>query len=451
MSTALLNSEIYRDLVGTEEMRNLFSDECSLTRWLDVEAALANACASSGVIPQSAATEIAAKAHPAHIDIQKLKERADIVGRAIAPMAAQLAEACSNDAGSYVHWGATTQDIMDTGVVLQIRDGFEIVERDLKKLIQVVGALADTHRHTLMAARTAGQQAMPTSFGLKAAGWAMELNRHLERLHEARPRILVGQFGGAVGTLAWLGDNGLDVQAQMMKELELGVPIITWHSSRDRIAEAGMLLIAISQTLGKVADEIHNLARSEISEVSEAFKPGRGSSSTMAQKRNPRFAEFVVAISRMTRAHATTLMDAMVQEHERAGGPWIPEWEAIPDIFILTGGALSQSISMLDGLQVDKTRMRTNLDANKGLLMAEAVTVALAQRVGKHKAHSLVTGACSEAREQNVELLDILIRTEEIIDKIPPNELPLLLDPANYLGETQKIIDHVLAEIDPSQ
>jgi 3-carboxy-cis,cis-muconate cycloisomerase len=171
----------------------------------------------------------------------------------------------------------------------------------------------------------------------------------------------------------------------------------------------------------------------------------------MAQKRNPRFAEFVVAISRMTRAHATTLMDAMVQEHERAGGPWIPEWEAIPDIFILTGGALSQSISMLDGLQVDKTRMRTNLDANKGLLMAEAVTVALAQSVGKHKAHSLVTGACSEAREQNVELLDILIRTEEIIDKIPPNELPLLLDPANYLGETQKIIDHVLAEIDPSQ
>jgi 3-carboxy-cis,cis-muconate cycloisomerase len=362
-------------------------------------------------------------------------------------MAAQLAESCSDDAGSFVHWGATTQDIMDTGIILQMRNGFDFVERDLKKLIQVAGELADTHRQTLIAARTAGQQAMPTTFGLKAAGWAMELYRHLERLNQSRPRVLVGQFGGAVGTLAWLGDKGLNVQALMMKELGLGVPVLTWHSSRDRIAEAGLVLIAISQTLGKLADEIHNLARSEISEVSEVFKPGRGSSSTMAQKRNPRFAEFVVAISRMTRAHATTLLDAMVQEHERAGGPWIPEWEAIPDIFILTGGALSQSINMLDGLQVDKTRMRNNLDANKGFLMAEAITVALAQILGKHKAHNLVTDACSEAREKNIELLDVINQSREITENLQPDELVALLDPTNYLGETQKIIDYVLGEI----
>jgi len=447
MSTALLNSEIYRDLVGTGEMRELFSDKGTLSRWLDVEAALANACAGAGVIPQSAADEIATKAHPKYINMEKLKERADIVGRAIAPMATQLAEACEGDAGSYVHWGATTQDIMDTGVILQMRDGFDIVERDLKRLTQVLCALADTHRKTLMAGRTAGQQAMPTSFGLKAAGWAMELHRHMERLNEARVRVLTGQFGGAVGTLAWLGDKGLDVQARMMAELDLAVPVLTWHTSRDTIAEAGLLFIAITQTLGKLADEIHNLARSEISEVSEAFKPGRGSSSTMAQKRNPRFAEFVVAISRMTRAHATTLMDAMVQEHERAGGPWIPEWEAIPDIFILTGGALGQSISMMDTLHVDKARMRKNLDLTQGLLMAEAVTVALARQVGKQKSHSLVTDACSEARDGDEDLLDVLTRTRAITDAVPPTELKDLLDPANYLGETQKIIDHVLEKI----
>jgi 3-carboxy-cis,cis-muconate cycloisomerase len=445
MPSTLIDSIIYKDLFGTDAMRAIFSDDGYVDRCVSVEAALAKAQGNLGVIPKEAADDIVAKAIPRAIDRRVLKEDMEIVGRIIAPIVKQLTAACGKN-GAYVHWGATTQDIMDTAVVLQIRDALKILEDDQARLIAVLKRLTREHRATLMAGRTAGQQALPTTFGLKTAVWLQEMARHQERLSQSKARVLVGQFGGAVGTLASLGRAGLDVQAALMAELGLATPIVTWHAARDRFVEICLVLAMMTASLGKIAAEIGTLMRTEISEVFEGYVPGRGSSSTMPQKRNPRFAEFIPAIAKLSNRNAALMLEAMAREHERSGPPWIAEWAALPEIFILAAGALRQSVDMLEGLDVRKERMRENLELTKGLILSEAAMMALAPHLTRLGAKKVVEQACKTALSENRHLRDVLAEMPEITRYLSPKNLEDLFDPANYIGLAEEIVDRALKD-----
>jgi 3-carboxy-cis,cis-muconate cycloisomerase len=443
MPSTLIDSKIYKDLFGTEEMRDIFSDDSYIGRCVRVEAALAKVQGNIGVIPKDAAKTIIKMATPKAIDRKALKDDMEIVGRVIAPIVKQLTAACG-DQGAYVHWGATTQDIMDTVVVLQIRDAFAIIDKGVNEIIHILKRLTHEHRDTLMAGRTAGQQALPTTFGLKTVVWLEEMLRHQERLVQMKPRILTGQFGGAVGTLASLGDQGLHVQAALMKELDLDQPLVTWHAARDRFVEVCLTLTMMTGSLGKFATEVGSLMQTEISEVFEGYSPGRGSSSTMPQKRNPRFAEFIPAITKLANHNAGLMLEAMSREHERSGPPWMAEWAALPEIFILTSGALQQSIAMLDTLDVRKERMRENLELTNGLILSEAVMMALAPYLSRLGAKKIVGQSCEIALKENKHLRDVLAKMPDVSKHLSKKELDALFDPANYLGLAGKIIDEAL-------
>ena len=443
MPSTLIDSKIYKDLFGTEAMRDIFSDDTYIDRCVRVEAALAKVQGNIGVIPKDAAKTIIKMATPKAIDRKALKDDMEIVGRVIAPIVKQLTAACG-DQGAYVHWGATTQDIMDTVVVLQIRDAFAIIDKGVNEIIHILKRLTHEHRDTLMAGRTAGQQALPTTFGLKTVVWLEEMLRHQERLVQMKPRILTGQFGGAVGTLASLGDQGLHVQAALMKELDLDQPLVTWHAARDRFVEVCLTLTMMTGSLGKFATEVGSLMQTEISEVFEGYSPGRGSSSTMPQKRNPRFAEFIPAITKLANHNAGLMLEAMSREHERSGPPWMAEWAALPEIFILTSGALQQSIAMLDTLDVRKERMRENLELTNGLILSEAVMMALAPYLSRLGAKKIVGQSCEIALKENKHLRDVLAKMPDVSKHLSKEELDALFDPANYLGLAGKIIDEAL-------
>lgn len=447
MASHLVDSGIFKDLFGTAAMREIFSDASLIERWLAVEAALARAEAQVGLIPAVAAAEIGRKAKTACIDVERLKRDTELVGYPIVSIVRQLSEACDGGAGAYVHWGATTQDIMDTAVVLQIRDALGMLENGIRDLRTVLADIAVRQRGTLMAGRTHGQQALPITFGFKVAVWLAEVHRHAQRLVDVRTRALVGQFGGAVGTLASLGEHGLAVQTALMEDLGLGQPTIAWHVSRDGFAEVTALLAMITATLGRIATEVSLLMKTETAEVSEPFVPGRGSSSTMPQKRNPISCEVIVAIARIVRQHVPLALDAMVQDHERGTGPWQVEWEYLPEAFILTAGALHQCHAMLSGLEVHQDRMRQNLDQTAGLISAEAVMMALARSIGRQPAHEVVSTACLRAVETGLPLVEILRELPEVYHHLSETEIRELLDPARYLGTAEAFIDRVIAEV----
>ena len=377
MPSTVFDSDIFRDAFGSEAMRAIFSDRSAIARYVEVEVALAAAEAKVGVIPKEAAAAIKRLARADAIDVAKLKAETDLVGYPIVGVVHQLAKQCG-EAGRYVHWGATTQDIMDTATVLQIRDGLALVEADLAALDASLAALAGKHRDTVMAGRTHLQHALPVTFGYKAAVWRGMVVRHRQRLAELRPRVLVGQFAGAAGTLASLGDKGLAVHDALMDELGLGRPPTPWHVARDGMAETVSLLALIAGTLAKIATDVMLMMQTEVGEAFEPFVPGRGSSSTMPQKRNPIACEFILALAKVVRQQAGLMLDALAADHERATGPWQLEWVAIPEAFIATGGALKHARFMLEGLIVDAGRMRRNLDLTGGLIVAEAVMMALA-------------------------------------------------------------------------
>ncbi|MGY3547699.1 3-carboxy-cis,cis-muconate cycloisomerase [Bradyrhizobium sp. USDA 4469] len=320
-STTVLDSMLFRDAFGTPEMREVFSDVALVARYAEIEVALAKAEARCGVIPQQAADQIAARTDVAAFDFDLLRQETDIVGYPILPLVQQMAKQCG-EAGRYVHWGATTQDIMDTAVVLQLRAGLGIIERDIADLRKILADLSRRHRDTPMAGRTHLQQALPVTFGYKAAIWLAMFDRHAERLAQLKPRVLVGQFAGAAGTLASLGDKGFEVQEALCAELKLGVPASTWHVARDGFAEAVNFLALLTGSLGKIALDIMIMASTEFAEVYEPFVKGRGASSTMPQKRNPISSELMLAASKAVRQQAGLMLDALVQDFERATGPW---------------------------------------------------------------------------------------------------------------------------------
>ena len=420
MPATAIDSLIFEDIFGTEAMRAVFSDERRVQHYLDIEAALARVQARLGIIPGEAAEEICRHCRVAAFDLARLKTQTERIGYPVLPVVQQLVGLCRDGLGEWCHWGATTQDITDTATVLQIRDA-------------------------PMAARSNLQQAVPITFGYKAAVLLAGFQRHLERLKELRPRVLVGEFGGAAGNLSSLGARGLEVQAGLMEELGLGQPEIAWHTVRDRIAEVGCFLGLVAGTLGKVSTDVKLMMQTEVEEVFEPFAEGRGSSSTMPQKRNPISSAYIHACVGVVRQHVAALLDAMVADHERSTGPWEIEWIVLPEIFALTAGALAQGRFVLEGLQVDPARMRANLDATKGLVVSEAVMMGLGPALGRQRAHDLVYDICREVLRSGRPFLDLLAENPEIAPHMGRAELARLVDPANYLGLCGEMVDRVLA------
>jgi 3-carboxy-cis,cis-muconate cycloisomerase len=445
MPATIIDSLIFRDIFSTEAMRRVFSDEQRTAYYLEIEAALARVQGRLGIIPAEAAREIDAKCTIGNIDLQKLKTQTERIGYPILGVVQQIVAICSNGLGEWCHWGATTQDITDTATVMQIRAALELVEADMEAIAAALSALARRYRDTPMAGRSNLQQAVPITFGFKAASLLAAFQRHRQRLKELRPRVLVGEFAGAAGTLASLGADGLKVQAALMTELKLGQPEIAWHTVRDRIAEVGGFLGVLTGTLGKIAMDVKLLMQTEVAEVFEPFAQGRGSSSTMPQKRNPVSSLYVHATSALVRQHAAALMEAAVADHERSTGPWEIEWIALPEIFLLSAGALAQTRVIVEGLQVDEMRMRANLDITGGTIVSEAVMMGLGPYLGRQRAHDLVYDICREVATSGTPLIDLLARDPEISKHLTRAELARMVDPAHYLGLAGEMVDRVLA------
>jgi adenylosuccinate lyase len=387
------------------------------------------------------------KVQESTLDFERLRHETEIVGYPILPLVRQLSTICGEEAGKYVHWGATTQDIMDLASVLQMKEGLRIVERLLKDVIQTLRELSGKYRDTPMAGRTHLQHALPVTFGYKCAVWLSGFQRHLERLEQLKERTLLVQFGGAAGSLASMGsgDDGLRVRKALAQELGLSNPSITWHVARDGVAEIANFLALMGGSMGKLALDIILMSSNELSEVAEPFVPHRGASSTMPQKRNPISSEVILAASKILRSNAGLVLDGMVADFERASGPWHLEWVAVPESFVIAVGALSQTNFALSGLSVNSKQMMENLHSTKGLIVAEAVMMGMAPHVGRQRAHDIVYEACRESIEKDRTLLECLVEKEEVMAKMNSEKLRELCDPVNYLGASARMVDDVLA------
>jgi 3-carboxy-cis,cis-muconate cycloisomerase len=398
-----------------------------------------------GIIPAEATREIESKCKIENIDLNKLKAQTERIGYPILGVVQQIVAICANGLGEWCHWGATTQDITDTATVMQIRAALALVEADMERIAAALADLARRYRLTPMAGRSNLQQAVPITFGFKAASLLAAFQRHRQRLKEMRPRVLVGEFAGAAGTLSSLGADGLKVQAALMQEVGLGQPEIAWHTMRDRIAEVGAFLALLTGTLGKISMDVKLLMQTEVGEVFEPFHEGRGSSSTMPQKRNPISSLYIHANAALVRQHAAALFEAAVADHERSTGPWEIEWIALPEIFLLSAGALAQTRGLVEGLQVDMAQMRANLDITHGTIVSEAVMMGLGPYLGRQRAHDLVYDICREATTSRTPLVELLARNSEISKHLSRAELERMVDPAHYLGLAGEMVDRVLA------
>jgi 3-carboxy-cis,cis-muconate cycloisomerase len=447
MPSTIIDSTIFGNIFSTEAMRAVWSDENRTRKYLDIEAALARVQARLDIIPQEAAEEIVANCTLDRIDMAKLRAQTERIGYPVLGVVSQINALCRDKLGEYCHWGATTQDITDTATVLQIREALALVDEDLAGLSAALADLAKRHRDTPMIGRSNLQQAVPVTFGYKMAGLLSAVERHRERLAQLRPRVLMGEFAGAAGTLASIERGAMETQAGLMEELGLAQPVIAWHTIRDTIAEVGCFLGLVGGTLGKLSLDVKLMMQTEVGEVYEPYAHGRGSSSTMPQKRNPISCCYIHAAISVVRQHAAALLDAMVADHERSTGPWEIEWIVLPEAFCLLAGALKQARFVVSGLEVDAERMRANMEMTNGLVVSEAVMMGLGRYIGREYAHDLVYDLCREAVRQNRPLLDLLTETPEITAHLSRAELAELCDPANYLGQSGTMVDRVLSRL----
>jgi 3-carboxy-cis,cis-muconate cycloisomerase len=439
---------LFNELFSYRELEQILSDESCIQSMLRFEAALASAEGRAGVIPPGAARKIVEHCRVDNFDLPSISKQAANVGNIAIPLIKALAEkvaAQNKDAARFVHWGATSQDVIDTGLVLQLRDALTLVERDLIRLTDTLAALATQHLATPVVGRTWMQQALPTTFGFVVAGWLDAILRHRKRLAEFRSRVLTLQFGGAVGTLAALGGRGIEVAKVLAEELQLVLPAAPWHTHRDRMAEVATFFGLLTGTLGKIARDISLHAQSEVAELSEPGGEGRGGSSTMPHKRNPVTCAVVLASSERVPGLVATMLCAMPQEEQRGLGGWQAEWETLPEILRLSGGALRHLTEMLPHLDINAERMRQNLEGSKGLIFAEAVTMALADRMGKMPAHMLLEAACKKALAEKRHLKDVLREDSGLRGHLTPADLESLFDARNYLGNAGEFVQRVLA------
>ena len=445
MPALVTNSKIWGEMFGTKEMHQVFSDERTIQLYLDVEAALARSQSKLGIIPEEAGKKITQASKLELIDWKKLEKRTTIVGYPILPLVEQLSSAVKDGYGQYCHWGATTQDIMDTADVLQIREGLELLTSDLNGIADALVKIIKEHIETPMAGRTHLQHALPVSFGYKAATWLSGIDRHIKRLEEIKSRIFNLSFFGAAGTLASLGEeNGLNTQIALANELGLNVPDVSWHSIRDNFCEVTGWLAIVGASIGKIAYDVMLMMQTEIQEVAEPFLHGRGSSSTMPQKRNPISSEIMLACSKLLREHHSSMLDAMVLDHERATGQWHIEWNAIPNSFIIASSSFKSARFLLEGLEVSPENMKKNIDKTNGLIVAEAVMMALAPHIGRQVAHDIVYDCCRQTIKNNIPFVDSLLADKNISKIFNENDLLEIVNPSNYLGAAPAMANKLL-------
>jgi 3-carboxy-cis,cis-muconate cycloisomerase len=438
-------------MLSSTAMRAVCDDVAALQNMLDFEAALARAEAAAGVIPASAAGPITNACKAESFDLAALADAATKSGNLAIPLVKALTATVAKadaDAARYVHWGATSQDVIDTGAMLGLRAGIDALLADLDRAIDGFAALARRHRDTPVVARTWLQHALPMPFGLKLAEYAAALHRSGTRLTRLRGEALALQFGGAAGTLAALGDKGLTVAEKLAAELKLPLPDAPWHTQRDRIAEAASVFAILAGTCGKIARDVSLMMQTDVGEAFEPSGEGRGGSSTMPHKRNPVASASALAAATMAPNLAATIFAAQVQEHERSAGPWHAEWPTLPTLLLATSGGLAAIVDIAEGLEVDAARMRQNLDMTDGLIMAEAVAMRLAEKIGKSEAHHLVEAASKQAVQDKQHLREVLTADAKVTTQLGADEIAKLFEPTAYQGASQALIDRLLASLD---
>ncbi|OGR10838.1 MAG: hypothetical protein A2097_00160 [Desulfobacula sp. GWF2_41_7] len=453
MSVHMIDTILFGDSVGTLEMRSIFDESNMLQSWLNVEAALARAQSALGIIPGQAGEIIAAKADISLLDIEAVKASGKISGHSLLGLLGEFRKIINHEYSRYVHFGATTQDIIDTGLMLMIKDGYDVVLSHLGKCMEALLGIVTEHADTVMVGRTHGGHGLPITFGFKAASWLSELSRQRDRLTDAKSRILVGNLTGAVGTFASFGNKGLEIQSRALELLGLGVPDIVWHSSRDRIAEMMALCSMLAGTAGRIGRNVYHLSRTEIRELEEPSK-GKIGSSTMPHKKNPVHSEWIMILERTIRANAAICLEVMGQEDEREASRWKNEWIAVPETFVMLSGILNHLTIILKGLTVKKERMLENTGMLKGMLLSEQVMFLLEKVFPLPEAHAKVYAASVRATENNSHLLDELLSDKEIADHCTREELEKALEPAGYLGLSSflalSVRDKVQAQMCPS-
>lgn len=449
MSTSL--SPLLAPMLSSAAMRAVCDDVAFVQRMLDFEGALARAEAAAAVIPAGAATTISKTCQAGQFDIAALADAATKAGNLAIPLVRMLTAGVAKtdaEASRFVHWGATSQDVIDTATMMQLRDGIDALLSDLDSAITGFAAQARQHRQTASVARTWLQHALPMPFGLKLAEYAAALHRSRNRLKRLRAEALALQFGGAAGTLAALGAKGLVVAEQLAKELSLPLPDAPWHTHRDRIAEVASAFAILAGTCGKIARDISLLMQTDVAEAFEPSGEGRGGSSTLPHKRNPVAAATALAAATMAPNLVATIFAAQVQDHERSAGPWHAEWPTLPTLMLVTSGGLAAIVEIAEGLEIDAVRMRANLDSTHGLVMAEAVSMALAEKVGKSEAHAIVEAGSRKAIETRQHLRDILSKDARVTAHLDIEKLNSLFEPMSYQGVSQALIDRLLASSD---
>ncbi len=449
MSTSL--SPLLGPLLSSAAMRAVCDDTTYLQYMLDFEAALARAEAEAGVIPADAAGRISDACKAGAFDLVALAHAAAQSGNLAIPLVKALtANVALTDkkAAGYVHWGATSQDVIDTATMLGLRAAIDTLLADLDRAIAGFAKLAQKHRATAMVARSWLQHALPMPFGLKLAEYAAALHRSRARLKRLRTETLALQFGGAAGTLAALGDEGMAVAENLATELKLPLPDAPWHTHRDRIAEAASVLAILCGSCGKIARDVSLLMQTDVAEAFEPAGEGRGGSSTIPHKRNPVASATALAAATMAPNLAATIFASQVQDHERSAGPWHAEWPTLPMLMLVTSGALAAIVDIAEGLEVDKARMLVNLDATHGLIMGEAVTFALAGKIGKSDAHHLVEAACRKAAAGKQHLRDVVMADAKITAHLSADKINELFEPLAYQGASQALIDRLLKSLD---
>ncbi|MFJ4607005.1 3-carboxy-cis,cis-muconate cycloisomerase [Pseudomonas atacamensis] len=442
-------NQLFDAYFTAHDMREVFCDQGRVQAMLDFEAALARAEARVGLIPSSAVAPIAAACDSGLYDFAALGEAIATAGNSAIPLVKALGkQIASSDAEAerYVHLGATSQDVMDSGLVLQLRQALALIEDQLAQLADSLAAQAQRFATTPLAGRTWLQHATPVTLGMKIAGWLGAVTRSRQRLQELKPRLLVLQFGGASGTLAALGEQALPIAKALAEELQLTLPEQPWHTQRDRIVEFGAVLGLIAGSLGKFGRDISLLMQTEAAEVFEPAAPGKGGSSTMPHKRNPVGAAVLIGAATRVPGLVSTLFSAMPQEHERSLGLWHAEWETLPEICCLVSGSLQQARLLAEGLEVDAARMARNLELTQGLVLAEAVSIVLAQRVGRDTAHHLLEQCCKRAVAEQRHLRAVLADEPQVTAELSGAELDDLLNPAHYLGQAQVWVERAVAE-----
>ncbi|MDA2980062.1 MAG: adenylosuccinate lyase family protein [Actinomycetota bacterium] len=447
----MLNSRIFRDQYGTAAMRQIFSDEVLVQKWAQCEAALARAQSPIGLVPNAAAEEISKHAETfVDVSFEDLRASLHETGHPLMPFLVAFQGGLSPESARHVHWGATTQDIMDTAVVLQMRDAMVLISSQLDQLLAVLCDMALTFANSPIAGRTHGQHAVPITFGLKIANLAAEVSRHIERITAAEDRILVGQLGGAAGSLSAMGDKALEIRRAYCEELDLVDPEATWHSARDRLAEYVFLFSLVTMTAGRAALEVIELQRTEIAEVSEPNTPGSIGSSTMPQKVNPMISEVVVGLARLQKPQVVRMLDGMVQAHERDMSTWYSEWACIAETSIVTSGALEQVLDIYRGLNVDTQQMVSNLGISAGKIHAEAVMMELALHIGRPAAHEAVIAASRASTRTGEPLLHELMSLSEVAKVANLDRLMKILGDDTSTTPSKEMTIATIARLNPA-